>query len=359
MEKPKRLPLAPATLVELLDRTFKIYRENFMSFVGLVAAVTIPVSLITLVASLWFTDALRKAGFDISEFTSPDAVASFGNGDTAAFGALMGQLLGFIVFLLIIIVIAAFIQGVLINGPLTYIASESVLGRKITIGEAFRAAQNRFRALAGGLIVFYLITFMIMVLGAITFFLCGLGFGLVLYILLTLYAFITPVLVLERIGALDGIGRAWALAKARFWPTFGLFVLVTVITYVLGFALNLINNLITRGAISPASFTTAAIAETILQALSTIVIAPILPIGFTLMYYDARIRLEGLDIALQNVETLEPRPSDIASPPPPGETFSRDDLINMGIVSFGTLILGCLLLSILNSLSPFLLQSMR
>lgn len=361
MEKPKRIGLAPATIVELLDRTFKIYRDNFMSFVGLVAAVTVPVSVLTLAGSLWLTDSMRKSGFDIAEFSSPGASSRLSS-NPSALNALLGQLLGFFAFLLVIILISAFVQGVLVNGPLTYIASESNLGRKITIGEAFRAARSRFGTLASGLLVFYLIMFMVCVLVGLSvfvFFLCGLAPGIAVYIGITLYAFLIPVLVLERVGTLEGLSRAWALAKARFWPMFGLFVLVTLITYLISVALNVVNNLITRGGISAANFTTATIIQTVLQSLTTIFIEPILPIGFTLMYYDARVRLEGLDIALQNVETPEPRPSELPSPPPPGETFSRDDFINMGIVSVGTIIVGLILYGISFALGMSSLNSLR
>jgi hypothetical protein len=362
METPKRISLAPATVIELLDRTFKIYRENFTSFVGLVAAVTIPVSIITLISTLFLTESMRKAGFDLSQFSDPTSPPRFTPGDTAALNNLFGQIFGFAAFLIIIGLISAFIQGVLINGPLSYIASESNLGRKVSIGEAFRAARSRFGALASGLLVYYLILFMLFVLlglSVFVFFLCGLAPGIVLFIGFSLYAFLTPVLVLERVGPLEGISRAWALAKARFWPTFGLFILVIVITYLLSIAFNFVSSLISRGGVGPANFTTATIIQTILQAVTTIFIEPILPIGFTLMYYDARVRLEGLDIALQNVETPEPRPADLPSPPAPGETFGRDDFINMGIVAFGTLICVIAIYGILFAISAATFRSLR
>ena len=47
MEAPSRRPMT-FTFLELLDRTFRLYRENFVTIVGLVAIVTIPITIITL-----------------------------------------------------------------------------------------------------------------------------------------------------------------------------------------------------------------------------------------------------------------------------------------------------------------------
>jgi hypothetical protein len=56
------------------------------------------------------------------------------------------------------------------------------------------------------------------------------------------------------------------------------------------------------------------------------VIAPVLPIGATPAYYDARVRLEGSDITLQAVGRPGARPSGMESPPASLRLVGRDDI---------------------------------
>jgi hypothetical protein len=38
--------LSPGRVVDVIDRTFRIYRDNFVAFISLVAIVTVPATLI-------------------------------------------------------------------------------------------------------------------------------------------------------------------------------------------------------------------------------------------------------------------------------------------------------------------------
>jgi len=40
----RKQPLQPSTVLELIDRTFRIYRENFLTFLVPVALVTVPIT---------------------------------------------------------------------------------------------------------------------------------------------------------------------------------------------------------------------------------------------------------------------------------------------------------------------------
>jgi hypothetical protein len=53
-------PLVPRRLVEVIDRTFRIYRENFIAFIALVALVTVPVTLVTLAVLLLQRQPLKR-----------------------------------------------------------------------------------------------------------------------------------------------------------------------------------------------------------------------------------------------------------------------------------------------------------
>ncbi|MEP7284170.1 MAG: hypothetical protein ABI947_00215 [Chloroflexota bacterium] len=350
MQRSKFESLRPSTMLEVLDRTFRIYRDNFATFIALVAPIAVIETIINVVNSYWLTSRMSQAGFN------PNSLRGT-SGDTAALNAYISQVFGALFLTIIITLIGAFIQGVLINGPLTYIVSERNLGRSVTVRGAFNAVRGKLGKLAGGLFLYYVIIVVLTIGLAFTLFLCGLGVGILVYIIVALHAFLAPVLILENVSISQGMSRAWSLAKSRFWPVFGLTAAVTIISYIIAFALSTTGSLVTNGTIAPASFGVAQVVRIVLNALVAIVLAPVLPIGYTLLYYDARIRLEGLDIALQNVDSAAPRPSDLVSPPPVGSTFSRDDLINMGILVAGMFILVLLyffaIYSLVGSVSQF------
>ncbi|MCC7449925.1 MAG: hypothetical protein IT324_21070 [Anaerolineae bacterium] len=205
------------------------------------------------------------------------------------------------------------------------------MGRRATIGEAFKAVRSRLVGVGLGLVVFYIIIGGAFLVLAFTLFVCGLGIGVLAYLGVTLYAFLTPVLILERTSIMDGLGRAWMLGKARVWPVAGLMFVIILISGVLNLALTLTIQLITQGNVASVSFGASQALEIVLQSIISIFLAPVLPVALTLMYYDTRVRVEGLDIALQAVGKSDPRPADVLSPPAHGFLTGRD-YGNVGIM---------------------------
>jgi hypothetical protein len=319
--------LRPYTLLEILDRTFRIYRDNFATFVGLVAVVTIPLTVVNVLGTFWMLERLARSGLDL------DAI-SRGRADPRAFNStnmsnLFGELLTAYAAFFILLIVVSLLQGILINGPLTYIASERFLGRKVGLGEAIRVVSNRLFRLGVGLIVYYAILVMLAIVMVPIAFACGLGIGVLLYLGVTMYAFLVPVLILEETGTLHGMNRAWALGRARVWPVVGIVLLIGVLTWIITLALGTASDLIIRQSAASISFTTEQIIAVIEQAVIAIVISPVLPIGLTLLYYDTRVRSEGLDIALQSTGKADARPEDIISPPV--ESMNSKDFVNLGI----------------------------
>ncbi|HXL96377.1 MAG TPA: hypothetical protein VN969_46300 [Streptosporangiaceae bacterium] len=103
--------------------------------------------------------------------------------------------------------------------------------------------------------------------------------GLVLIIvpglyLITIWAVIIPVIVIERAGALDSFGRSQQLVRGHGWHVFGTLVLVYIIQYVVDIVL---------------SFIFSALPYSFRDGLSTVIagtlIAPFLAIVVTLIYY--------------------------------------------------------------------------
>jgi hypothetical protein len=294
----------------------------------LVGAATILVTVITLFNTLVLAPSTRSLQALNSSLTSSSAsslaaqIAAF---NTIFIGSNQNPILGFIVTLA---------HALLISSPLVYMASERFMGRTATLGETYRAVIGRWWRLGIALAIFYgLFDGLLFILPFIAA-LCGAGFGILIFVGVGLYPFIMPVFVLERTGIVQGLSRAWFLAKSRFWPLLGVSVAIYLISFLVQLGLYVIEFVVIGNLLSAASLTTITIIRTLIQAVIGIFVAPLLPFTYTMMYYDTRIRVEGLDIALQSLDTADPRPNALTSPPA-GKFMSSQDWRNAGLLALG------------------------
>jgi hypothetical protein len=119
--------------------------------------------------------------------------------------------------------------------------------------------------------------------------LAGLGaaVGLLLLIapglfLLTIWAVIAPVIVIERTGAVEAFGRSRQLVRGHGWQVFGVIVTIFLVQLVLGLVLGAI-----LGSVSD-TFATRSIGDLVLRVL----IAPISALAAAVVYFELK-RLKG------------------------------------------------------------------
>jgi hypothetical protein len=104
----------------------------------------------------------------------------------------------------------------------------------------------------------------------------GVGVGFLLFvvpgcILLTIWAVIAPVIVVERSGVMGSFGRSRELVRGNGWPVFGVLIVAFLIAIVGNLALNAIGASIANGALVRIVFT--AIASTFAAPISALVAA--------------------------------------------------------------------------------------
>lgn len=326
------------SFLELLDRTFRVYRQHFSKYVGVCAAFLVPISLVQLVVN-------------ISNFSSLAGLSRTNrNSEAAALSALCGAT-G-------ILLVLSIIQVVMVNGSVTYMASENYLGREVPISEALRTTWHRSRNLGCGYAVFYVVLLAfgtgVGIVGAFCQPLFA-ALGILVYIGIATYAFLAPVLMLENVSVSQGVNRAWVLGKARFWTSFFLIAAIGIIGYVISLAFGSVAEVI---ALTVMRSTSQIIVQVISEVLNTgiqIFLTPVLPIGLTLLYHDTRNRLEGLDFALQALGKPDARPSDVASPELRLGLNSRDWLniaIIVGVSIVIVIVAGALIQSLISSFVP-------
>jgi len=310
-ETPGGTALLPLSTTELIKRTVQIYGSNLQWFLVTAAAVLIPLTIIQLVVHALISGGL---GEEVVQRTTEDTVQI--EVFTLTSPTFLLTLLTF------------FIQQVFLNGIITFMASEAVLGRTSTALSAIQHIHDRFAPLAAAMIVVFAIVFSAIVLLTFVFFLCGLGVGIIFYLSVTLFTLLVPVMILERVSVGDGIQRTWSLSKRRFWPLLGLLIVLALLTFLISIVFELADLLVDSGNGDEG----VNYAQVILNLAYQIVVTPIMPIALTLMYYDTRIRLEGLGLALERTASPGVRLWDLPSPKLPAR-LTTADVSNMMVLS--------------------------
>jgi hypothetical protein len=208
----------------------------------------------------------------------------------------------------------------ILTGLLIVVLSQAVLGRRMGLGEAWRTARGRLPGLVGitflatlGVVVVMFLGFVpalaasLLDAGAIaivTLMLLGLlgGFGAAIYLWVS-WSLIGPVYVLEHAGVIDSFRRSRRLVQPQWWRIFGTLLLSIVIAFIiaaiiavpfLGIA-SAVSGVAFDGQLSPLGHVISALGALIASTITTPFQA-----GVTgLLYFDQRMRREGLDITLQ------------------------------------------------------------
>jgi hypothetical protein len=290
----RKVKLPVFTFAELISATLRLYGENFGRFVLPLALVVVPSVVLSVGVS---ESALQNSRLQTFAATPGMTQAEL----QRQVSQYLNELVPVLLALVVVGVVVAIFQSVIIGSIISWLTSESYLGRAGTTGEAFRVATQRAFPLIGGFLAYFAWIFLISIAMTFVLFLCGLGFGILAYISLALGGLLVPVFVLERVGMGRGLRRSWHLGKRRFWMLFG----VTAVTSVFAYIASLV--------IAP--FTgNSPVVSVIAQSVLNILVIPFGTIASTLIYYDARVRYEDLEGALATAPTPTPSPADVESP---------------------------------------------
>lgn len=300
--------LLPLSLGDIFDEAFDLYKRNFSLFAGIVAVVQVPLQIA--MQALTYALGLDRLGTSSSADPTKELYAFFG-----------GMAILFAFFLLY-----SFVY-VIQTGALTIAISERYLGRPITLVSAYRATvRSLFKLIAtwilvavllivlvygGGIVMllaFGLIAAAIQMGGGGEVAVAALGIlillvigGLWLFGLTLTGAFVTQIVVVEGLGYWKAIQRNWQLVLGKLPRIFGGIVLMFLITAVL--LVSLAGSL--ELAMSAFVYPWLHVSESVQGAVSGvwfsivgIFMQPFWMICLTLLYYDQRVRREGLDLAL-------------------------------------------------------------
>lgn len=276
------LSLRPLGTGELLDRAVRLYRRHFLTFLGIVAIVQIPLALVSLV----FTLVLRGGTYSAAE-TSQAAtlVGVIGLGVVSILSFILIQALG--------------------TAALTSATADSYLGQPVSLGGAYRKIGRTWLVLVVALLLIMLISLGITLwwifvpcIGWLT------GLGMLFFVGLVISPLVAPVVVLEKKRGRSAVRRAWDLARRRFWPVVGFVTALFILSSIFSTLPSTVVSFLTQMGIvsSPDPLGNQAVISTVISSLTTLLFSllflPFQLTAMTLLYFDLRIRTEGFDLAM-------------------------------------------------------------
>ena len=279
--KPGVIPLRPLALGEILDGALTTIRRYPKATLGISAIVVTLVQLINfaITASEFLT--VHTTSFDDASFSSTSTF------DLATvFTALLGG-----------------VATVVLSGLLTVVFGEAVLGRPVSLGDAWRKVRPRIWALLGVAIIAGIGPYV------------GLVFCLVPGVFLWgALALTGPALILEQQRVFAAVRRSWRLAVPDWWRVFGIRFLAWLLAAMVSFVLMV--PFLAAGGIglfAAGSFSSGEVGVgflfvmTIGQIVANTIVLPFTAGVLVLLYVDRRMRAEALDVALAQV-AAEPSP---------------------------------------------------
>lgn len=277
--------LRPLGTGELLDRAFRLYRNHFLTLVGIVAIVLVPLTLLQIAMQAANTTMLQNStGADSNRIMTLSLLSA------------------------LVMIIVYLVQGSVPIAAVTRAVAGSYLGERVGTLDAYRKVGRRWLTVLGAAVLISLLAIVAVIwliipcVGWLT------GPGILTYLMLVISPLVAPAVVLERRSATGAIGRSWNLTRERFWPVVGFMIVLTLLNliFVVGPGL-LVTMLTSFFMVSSNSLSSSLVASTVATSLVTLatslLFVPFQLTATTLLYFDLRIRQEGLDLAVLASET--------------------------------------------------------
>lgn len=229
-------PPKPLGLPELLDRAFREYRRHFLFFAA--------IAIICVV---------------------PEVIADWIWGSGAAIAGIR-------------LVVAPYALGLLFIG-----ATQVVIWNEASLTDVLGAALLRYFRFGGLVVAFLLCAISSLIL---------LPLGIWVFVR---WAMAAPALAAEPIGSRAAIRRSAALVKGAWWRCFTTMLTVLVISAIVAVVLGMSAGVAVALLPGVPESIGAMLAGTAAVLAGSLVI-PIVPIAFSLLYVDLRVRKEGFDL---------------------------------------------------------------
>ncbi len=266
------LDLRPLSLGEILDRTFSLYRQNFLLFLGITALPNLLVLALNLAQTIFTKYPPPRTQTPVEQLQGGPGAGLL------AFGVI-GILVGIIIY---------FVSYLFAQGGTVYAVSELYLGRQTSIGASLRRMRGQLGSLFG------VLTLNGLAVMAATLFLIIPG----IYVACRLITCV-PAALLEDLGPRASLERSFRLTKDNAGRAFVIFLLYFILLYAALFLFMLpFTFMIGIYAKDPGMVRLWAALSHVGEFFAGVVVGPFLTIATAVFYYDLRVRKEAFDLQL-------------------------------------------------------------
>lgn len=308
--KPGVVPLRPLGIGEILDGAVSTMRAHWRTVLGIALAVAVLTELASTVAlGVWFQD----SGELDAVINDPDPDMSELNDALSGAAGSLG-----------VTGVVSMLGSVIATAMLTVVVSRAVLGRRISIGEAWRDSRPQLLRLLGLVLLVPLLISVAMLVCmvpsllaalagptslAVSLLVVGILGGIVAAVWLWVrFCLAAPSLMLEKQGVITSMRRSAKLVGGSWWRVFGIQLLAVILVFAISSVVQMPTAFIAAftGGDDATTLTGSAAASgwtsLIISGIGAVIASTItLPLnaGVTaLLYLDLRIRREALDLEL-------------------------------------------------------------
>ncbi|MFP3459386.1 hypothetical protein R5O87_00900 [Arthrobacter globiformis] len=306
--KPGVVPLRPLMFGEIMDGAFQTIRRNPKAMLGAGLLAQALGAVITAVVPM------------VTPASDASAEAWLGNLSTSEVtGIVAGLAGGFMLVGLVSVFISVVMQGAMVVP-----VARAILNRHTGFRQMWHLARSRAWALVrlAGIGVAAVLLLVALIAVATALLANSMGTGSLVIVLPLFLAFfaamiwvsvkltVAPaVIVVEDLGALDGIRRSWAVTRGSWWRILGIVLVVSLLVGIIGqiilIPVTLLSGLLTTVAGPQEAAGQTATLQVVAGVATAVVSAAVGAVAFAfqtsvmaLLYMDLRMRNDGLDIAL-------------------------------------------------------------
>lgn len=281
---------------QLLDYGVHIYRRDFWKFLAIVAVILVPLGIIQMVIA-------ARLGSDFGAiFESLDNPAnpippSFSDPTTS----LLSNFLS---------LVSVFFNQ-FAYAAIALVVSQALLGGDLSVTGAYRIVLENWTRILG-LAIAYAVIGIVLIIWFIVVPIVGwfTGPGIIFFFGQALWPLMIPIIMLEDTRVVDAPKRAWNLTRVRFWPVFWYVIALYLLSIAVYFGpyITIFGGIgafigsnaesLEDASVMGQIFSSAVILGTGAGLIANLFYLPIKIIGMTLLYFDLRVRQEGLDLAL-------------------------------------------------------------
>ncbi len=335
-----QLPLAPLGAGDLIDRAVRLYRRHLFTLMRIAA----PPVIVSTIGSVLFSVAWRKVWTTAS-----------------------GGMLALYIFMIVaggIVIVAGYVFSLIVmGGAARNLVCHLLWNEPVSIRATYAAVRSRFWGLLGASLIMvawfglsamvasfgWYTVFVLVAIGAVVVtqiapmwmavlvWVAGTIVSAVVALWLFFFfigriAYVPQVMLVEGKGVFSSVSRSFSLAKGNVRRLMAMTLFITFAFY--SALMILVAPLLWYGYLNGVSLSPwdstewpafYAIAYSVLQPVSSILLAPIWMLGLSLLYVDERVRHEGYDIELMVSRQLGSVPKlDVVSPYAPAIVMDHE-----------------------------------